>query len=60
MGSNLPFLVKWCGNASALHMVVKTNPQEIVWYLQLPVLSVPITTDVVGSIPARGEDYNIM
>ena len=41
-------------------MVVKTNPQEIVWYLQLPVQSVPITTDVVGSIPAQVEDYNIM
>ena len=28
--------------------------------LQLPMQSVPITTDVVGSTPAKGEVYNIM
>jgi hypothetical protein len=28
--------------------------------LQLPMPSVPITTDVVGSTPARDEVYNIM
>jgi hypothetical protein len=28
--------------------------------LQLPMQSMPITTDVVGSIPAQGEVYNIM
>ena len=34
----------------------------IVWLLdlQLPMQSVPITTDVVGSTPAQGEVYNIM
>ena len=28
--------------------------------LQLPMQSMPITTDVVGSTPAQGEVYNIM
>ena len=28
--------------------------------LQLPMQSVPITPDVVGSNPAQGEVYNIM
>jgi hypothetical protein len=28
--------------------------------LQLPMQSVPITTDVVNSNPAQGEVYNIM
>ena len=34
----------------------------IVWSLdsQLPMESMSITTDVVGSTPARGEEYNIM
>jgi hypothetical protein len=34
----------------------------IVWYLdlQLPMQSVPITSDVVGSTPTQGEVYNIM
>ena len=34
----------------------------IVWWLdlQLPMQSVLITTDVVGSTPAQGEVYNIM
>jgi hypothetical protein len=34
----------------------------IVWWLdlQLPMQSVPINTDVVGSTPAKGEVYNIM
>jgi hypothetical protein len=34
----------------------------IVWYLgsQLPMQSVPITTDVVSSNPAEGEVYNIL
>ena len=34
----------------------------IAWqlYLQLPMQSVPITTDVVGSTTAQGEEYNIM
>ena len=34
----------------------------IVWYLdlQLPMQSVLISTDVVGSTPTQGEVYNIM
>ena len=34
----------------------------IVWMLdlQLPMQSVPIITDVVGSTPAQGEVYNII
>ena len=34
----------------------------IIWQfnLQLPLQSVPITTDVVGATPAQGEEYNIM
>jgi hypothetical protein len=34
----------------------------VVWYLdlQLPIQSVPITTDVVGSTPTQGKVYNIM
>ena len=34
----------------------------IIWWLdlQLPMQSVPITTDVMGSTPAQGEVYNIM
>jgi hypothetical protein len=28
--------------------------------LQLPMQSMPITTDVVGSTPAQGEVYNII
>ena len=33
----------------------------VVWYLdlQLSMYSVPITTDVVGSTPAQGEEYII-
>jgi hypothetical protein len=34
----------------------------VVWYLdlQLPMQSVPITTDVVSSNPAQGEVFNIV
>jgi hypothetical protein len=34
----------------------------IIWYLdlQLPMQSVPITTDLVSSNPDQGEVYNIM
>ena len=34
----------------------------IIWWLdlQLPMQSVSITTDVMGSTPAQGEEYNIM
>ena len=56
------FLVQWQNTLQILLDATYIVMAVIVWYLdlQLPMQSVPITTDVVGSALAQSEVYNIM
>ena len=42
------------------HTRVRRGRDRMELDIQLPMQSVPITTDVAGSTPAQGEGYNIM
>ena len=61
----LPFQSTWvhprflCGVRVAHQCYVLSYYVRVRRDLQLPMQSVPITTDVVGSTPARGEVYLI-
>jgi hypothetical protein len=52
---------QYCHNKK-MKKILRAIMVMIAWYLdlQLPMQSVPITTDVVGSNLDQGEEYNIM